>query len=72
LGSTSSIATAVNSKMIKEMEILEPSDLVINHFNEYIEGIFNKIKENIIQNNNLTKIRDELLPKLLNGELFNE
>ncbi|HDL2992307.1 TPA: restriction endonuclease subunit S, partial [Mannheimia haemolytica] len=40
LGSTSSIATAVNSKMIKEMEILEPSDLVINHFNEYIEGIF--------------------------------
>ncbi|HDL2163277.1 TPA: restriction endonuclease subunit S, partial [Mannheimia haemolytica] len=56
LGSTSSIATAVNSKMIKEMEILEPSDLVINHFNEYIEGIFNKIKENIIQNNNLTKI----------------
>ncbi|HEB5590521.1 TPA: restriction endonuclease subunit S, partial [Mannheimia haemolytica] len=34
LGSTSSIATAVNSKMIKEMEILEPSDLVINHFNE--------------------------------------
>ncbi|HDL3363891.1 TPA: restriction endonuclease subunit S, partial [Mannheimia haemolytica] len=33
LGSTSSIATAVNSKMIKEMEILEPSDLVINHFN---------------------------------------
>ncbi|HDL3246182.1 TPA: restriction endonuclease subunit S, partial [Mannheimia haemolytica] len=51
LGSTSSIATAVNSKMIKEMEILEPSDLVINHFNEYIEGIFNKIKENIIQNN---------------------
>ncbi|HDL1558194.1 TPA: restriction endonuclease subunit S, partial [Mannheimia haemolytica] len=41
LGSTSSIATAVNSKMIKEMEILEPSDLVINHFNEYIEGIFN-------------------------------
>ncbi|HDL1579654.1 TPA: restriction endonuclease subunit S, partial [Mannheimia haemolytica] len=45
LGSTSSIATAVNSKMIKEMEILEPSDLVINHFNEYIEGIFNKIKE---------------------------
>ncbi|HDL2109462.1 TPA: restriction endonuclease subunit S, partial [Mannheimia haemolytica] len=36
LGSTSSIATAVNSKMIKEMEILEPSDLVINHFNEYI------------------------------------
>ncbi|EEY13017.1 restriction endonuclease subunit S [Mannheimia haemolytica] len=72
LGSTSSIATAVNSKMIKEMKILEPSDLVINHFNEYIEGIFNKIKENIIQNNNLTKIRDELLPKLLNGELFNE
>ncbi|HDL3293050.1 TPA: restriction endonuclease subunit S [Mannheimia haemolytica] len=72
LGSTSSIATAVNSKMIKEMEILEPSDLVINHFNEYIERIFNKIKENIIQNNNLTKIRDELLPKLLNGELFNE
>lgn len=69
LGSTSSIATAVNSKMIKEMEILEPSDLVVKHFNEYIEGIFNKLRENIIQNNNLAKIRDELLPKLLSGEI---
>lgn len=69
LGSTSSIATAVNSKMIKEMEILEPSDLVVKHFNEYIEGIFNKLRENIIQNNNLAKIRDGLLPKLLSGEI---
>ncbi|OAV22329.1 Type I restriction-modification system, specificity subunit S [Moraxella catarrhalis] len=69
LGSTSSIATAVNSKMIKEMEILEPSDLVVKHFNEYIEGIFNKLRENIIQNNNLAKLRDELLPKLLSGEI---
>lgn len=55
--------------MIKEMEILEPSDLVVKHFNEYIEGIFNKLRENIIQNNNLAKIRDELLPKLLSGEI---
>lgn len=69
LGSTSSIATAVNSKTIKGIEILNPSEEVIKYFNLYIKNIFNKIKENTIQSSKLIQTRDLLLPKLLNGEI---
>ncbi|WP_303820493.1 restriction endonuclease subunit S [Actinobacillus minor] len=69
LGSTSSIATAVNSKTIKEMEILYPTLEIINVFQYRVSDIFKTIRSNSEQSNCLEKIRDELLPKLLSGEL---
>lgn len=69
LGSTSSIATAVNSKTIKEMEILYPTLEIINVFQYRVSDIFKAIRANSEQSNCLEKIRDELLPKLLSGEL---
>ncbi|MDG6484814.1 restriction endonuclease subunit S [Glaesserella parasuis] len=69
LGSTSSIATAVNSKTIKEMEILYPTLEIINVFQYRVSDIFKTIRANSEQRNCLEKIRDELLPKLLSGEL---
>lgn len=69
LGSTSSIATAVNSKTIKEMEVLYPTLEIINAFQYRVLDIFKKIRANSEQNNCLERIRDELLPKLLSGEL---
>ncbi|MDH2996981.1 hypothetical protein A1D22_04685 [Pasteurellaceae bacterium LFhippo2] len=69
LGSTSSIATAVNSKTIKEMRILEPSSEVIKQFQIRIEPFFKAIRNNIEEISSLESIRDSLLPKLLSGEL---
>lgn len=69
LGSTSSIATAVNSKTIKEMEILYPTLEIINVFQYRVSDIFKTIRSNSEQSNCLEKIRDELLPKLLSGEV---
>ncbi len=46
LGSTSSIATAINSKIIKEMEILIPETKVEKQFQEVIKPIFEKLKAN--------------------------
>ena len=71
LGSTSSIATAVNSKTIKEMEILYPTLEIINVFQYRVSDIFKAIRANSEQRNCLEKIRDELLPKLLSGEILN-
>lgn len=71
LGSTSSIATAVNSKTIKEMEILYPTLEIINVFQYRVSDIFKTIRSNSEQSNCLEKIRDELLPKLLSGEILN-
>ena len=69
LGSTSSIATAVNSKIIKNMKLLIPPVTIISEFNKRINPLFNAIRiyENEIRN--LSKIRNTLLPKLMSGEL---
>ena len=69
LGSTSSIATAVNSKSIKSISILIPSKQVVVDFKKNIASIFKKIKLNEKQLKTLTKTRDALLPKLMSGQL---
>jgi len=69
LGSTSSIATAINSKIIKNMPVVIPALIFVKLFNGYATDIFNKIKLNSIETLTLQKTRDTLLPKLLSGEL---
>ena len=69
LGSTYSIATAVNYKIIKNMKLLIPPVTIISEFSKRINPLFNAIRiyENEIRN--LSKIRNTLLPKLMSGEL---
>ena len=69
MGSTSSIATAVNSKIIKSMKFIIPTDEELKEFHNFAEPIFAKIKVNQIEKDNLTTLRDTLLPKLILGEL---
>jgi type I restriction enzyme S subunit len=72
LGSTSSIVTAINSTMIKEIEIVIPDKEKMNSFQEKTEPIFNKIGQNQSQIRTLTRLRDTLLPKLMSGEVRTE
>jgi len=69
MGSTSSIATAVNSKIIKGMPFVVPTDEELKEFNDFAAPMFSKIKANQIETDNLTLLRDTLLPKLMSGEL---
>ena len=69
LGSTSSIATAVNSKIIKKMCILKPPFEVINKFHSVVNPLFERIRANIEENDRLSTLRDTLLPKLMSGEI---
>jgi len=69
LGSTSSIVTAINSSMIKELIIKIPSVQIMNQFKEIVEKQFNQIKVNQVQINTLIKLRNTLLPKLMSGEV---
>ncbi|WP_300609396.1 restriction endonuclease subunit S [Methanohalophilus sp.] len=69
LGSTSSIAQAVNSKTIKSMPILVPQREVLNEFTAKISTIFEMIKSNQKESRNLAQMRDALLPKLISGKL---
>ena len=69
MGSTSSIAIAVNSKIIKGMPFVLPDDKTLKIFHEKCSLMFEKIRNNQQENQNLTKLRDTLLPKLMSGEL---
>ena len=69
MGSTSSIATAVNSKIIKGMPFVVPTDDELMDFHSVAAPIFAKIKANQTESENLTAVRDTLLPKLMSGEL---
>ncbi|GJH42417.1 restriction endonuclease subunit S [Pasteurella canis] len=69
LGSTSSIATAVNSKTIKNLPIIY-YDLLVREFHKKVTPIFNKILGLEQEIENLVKIRDALLLKLLSGDIY--
>ena len=69
MGSTSSIATAVNSKIIKGMPFVVPTNYELEEFHGFAAPMFAKIKANQIETDNLTALRDSLLPKLMSGEL---
>ena len=69
LGSTSSIATAVNSKTIKSMRWIMPNHYLIKQFHEKVGPLFNMIRQNEKEINNLSTLRDTLLPKLMSGEI---
>ena len=69
MGSTSSIATAVNSKIIKGMPFVVPTDSELEAFHGFAGPIFAMIKSNQRENNRLATLRDTLLPKLMSGEI---
>jgi len=69
MGSTSSIATAVNSKIIKAMPFIVPAEDEIARFHAVAGPIFAQILNNQLENDTLASLRDSLLPKLMSGEL---
>ena len=69
MGSTSSIATAVNSKIIKGMPFVVPTDSELEAFHGFAGPVFAMIKSNQRENSRLAALRDTLLPKLMSGEL---
>ena len=69
LGSTSSIATAVNSKTIKAMPIMVANKPCRDAFQRLVLPMFSKINCNQKENQTLAELRDTLLPKLMSCEI---
>ena len=68
LGSTSSIAIAVNSKIIKAMPLVYPGRDVVNKFAGIVAGLFEEIKKRQRENKVLAEIRNSALPRLMSGD----
>lgn len=69
LGSTSSIADAVNSKTIREMPIIVASRGLIDKFTKSVAPLFEEMRNRQNEIASLGATRDALLPKLLSGEI---
>ena len=69
MGSTSSIATAINSKIIKKMSFVVPTNEELEKFHNIAAPMFMLIKLNQRENKYMNELRDGLLPKLMSGEV---
>ncbi len=55
--------------ILNSIPIVKPSKGLIHEFEQLCNPFHEKIEENIIENQCLSKLRDALLPKLMSGEL---
>lgn len=69
LGSTSSIATAINSKTVKKMPFVMPNEEILREFNKIVSPIFDAIRNTQQQISQLQTMRDKLLPQLMSGHI---
>ena len=59
----------LNKNCFKDFHIKVPDFDKIENFEKVVETNYKKISYNLEENNTLTQLRDNLLPKLMNGEI---
>ena len=59
----------LSQDLIKKIKITMPSDDIIQDFEKRIDDIYESIRILLMQNKNLAKQRDMLLPRLMSGKL---
>jgi type I restriction enzyme S subunit len=62
----------VTSADMKRMSVVHPPKTVLDKFNKIVAPIHDRWFANLLEISSLQRIRDELLPKLLSGELLIE
>jgi type I restriction enzyme S subunit len=58
----------ISQILIKQLDIIPPSTKILD-FHEIVNPWFLKIEANYVQIKHLEKTRDELLPKLMSGDV---
>ena len=59
----------ISSEQIDAILILKPKDSILSQFNNICKSLLKQQSENLLQIEELTKQRDELLPFLMNGQV---
>lgn len=60
---------SINKDSLNGIKTLIPSKEIVKNFEKIVSPMDNLIKYNCIQNEQLTQLRDTLLPKLMSGEI---
>jgi len=69
LASSGSATLNLNTGQFSKINIIKPSDEILDLFNDLVSSIFERIKANEHESQTLSTLRDSLLPKLMSGEL---
>lgn len=59
----------ITQGILNSISVVMPHDDIINQFNVTVEPLQQMIDSNKLENNQLSQIRENLLPKLMNGEI---
>lgn len=65
----SNFGYARHYKFLKETQCIIPDEVTAQKFNQLVSPLYEKIKSNILFNIELERIRDSLLPMLVNGQI---
>lgn len=60
---------SINKKTLSAIQILLPSDGIVEQFNDIASSFDNRIRSLSEENSRLTLLRDTLLPRLMSGEI---
>ncbi len=69
MASGGSATLNLNTTNFSKLKILIPNNELLVKFEEFCEPLFNRIRSNYHQNENLSQIRDSILPKLMSGKI---
>ncbi len=69
MGSSGSATLNVNTTSFSSIEILKPTDEILEKFDVLVRPVFEQIKTNVEESLALSKIRDSLLPRLMSGKI---
>ncbi|WGV12397.1 hypothetical protein QJS82_09390 [Psychrobacter maritimus] len=69
LASGGAVTLNLNTSNFSKIKIILPPSLVLDAYDSAVNSLYVKNLKLLIQNQELAKIRDTLLPKLMSGEL---
>lgn len=66
---TGAVQLKISQQNLKKVEVVIPSGKALKQFDDIIQPMFSKIRKLRLENGKLTALKDNLLPKLMSGEL---
>ena len=59
----------INKQVVDSHKILIPNQIILNKYYKIVKPIFELISQNCFEIENLSSIRDSLLPRLMSGKI---
>lgn len=66
---TGAVQQKISQSNLKKIEIIIPAKEILSNFDEIVQPIFAQIRNLRREIEKLKQLRDELLPKLMSGEI---